>query len=347
MANARSPGYAARAAGGGGTALIISCERCSTAYELDESLLASEGSPVQCTRCQHVFTACPPGKRAQTLAGARSAEAAAAPVATVATVSVSAVSAVSEPAASEASVPARAPARARVPACGAPAPVYRPIPGASSASVRGSPVLRQDTIETFESRLRWSARLRWLVPTAAVALLAVGAGAYWKLAPGGASAPASMPASVPAPMPVAVPVAAPVEAAAGEAIAGPPAPTPSPPPGAGQVPSLAASSARSFSPSTAAGERNAAARNESSQPLPAAEPIAVPAPAPQPVRRVSAVLAPAAIPEPDATSALPVIDPPAAVHHAVTPAGGVADEPFVTADQPSAAAVEASGGDGG
>lgn len=40
--------------------MIIRCERCSTLYELDEALLAPEGSPVQCTRCQAVFTAAPP-----------------------------------------------------------------------------------------------------------------------------------------------------------------------------------------------------------------------------------------------------------------------------------------------
>jgi len=49
--------------------VIIRCERCSTVYELDEALLAPEGSPVQCTRCQAVFTARPQGARGQTLVG--------------------------------------------------------------------------------------------------------------------------------------------------------------------------------------------------------------------------------------------------------------------------------------
>lgn len=40
--------------------MIIRCERCSTIYELDEALLAPEGSPVQCTRCKAIFSARPP-----------------------------------------------------------------------------------------------------------------------------------------------------------------------------------------------------------------------------------------------------------------------------------------------
>ncbi|MGB8929693.1 MAG: zinc-ribbon domain-containing protein, partial [Anaeromyxobacteraceae bacterium] len=47
----------------------IRCERCSTTYELDEALLAPEGSPVQCTKCQHVFNAVPPRAAGRTLVG--------------------------------------------------------------------------------------------------------------------------------------------------------------------------------------------------------------------------------------------------------------------------------------
>ena len=37
----------------------IRCERCSTVYELDPARLSSGGTPVQCTRCRHVFQAFP------------------------------------------------------------------------------------------------------------------------------------------------------------------------------------------------------------------------------------------------------------------------------------------------
>jgi predicted Zn finger-like uncharacterized protein len=40
--------------------VIIRCERCSTLYDLDEKLLAPEGSSVQCVKCQAIFTAVPP-----------------------------------------------------------------------------------------------------------------------------------------------------------------------------------------------------------------------------------------------------------------------------------------------
>jgi predicted Zn finger-like uncharacterized protein len=41
--------------------LHIRCERCSTVYELDPARLSPAGTPVQCTRCRHVFRAFPPG----------------------------------------------------------------------------------------------------------------------------------------------------------------------------------------------------------------------------------------------------------------------------------------------
>src|SRR5512138_3125900 len=49
--------------------VVIRCERCSTLYDLDEALLAPEGSQVQCTRCQHVFTAHPARSSGRTLVG--------------------------------------------------------------------------------------------------------------------------------------------------------------------------------------------------------------------------------------------------------------------------------------
>jgi predicted Zn finger-like uncharacterized protein len=37
--------------------VLISCEKCSTTYVLDDKLIPAQGAPVQCTRCGHVFTA--------------------------------------------------------------------------------------------------------------------------------------------------------------------------------------------------------------------------------------------------------------------------------------------------
>lgn len=40
--------------------MIITCEKCGTRFNLDESLLDADGSKVRCSRCQHIFTAFPP-----------------------------------------------------------------------------------------------------------------------------------------------------------------------------------------------------------------------------------------------------------------------------------------------
>ncbi|MFL5272587.1 MAG: zinc-ribbon domain-containing protein [Anaeromyxobacteraceae bacterium] len=39
--------------------MLIRCEKCSTVYELDEKVLPPGGAPVQCSRCQYIFTAHP------------------------------------------------------------------------------------------------------------------------------------------------------------------------------------------------------------------------------------------------------------------------------------------------
>ncbi|MBT3255070.1 MAG: DUF3426 domain-containing protein [Deltaproteobacteria bacterium] len=39
--------------------MVIQCESCRTAFNLDESLLKKEGAKVRCSRCRHVFTAYP------------------------------------------------------------------------------------------------------------------------------------------------------------------------------------------------------------------------------------------------------------------------------------------------
>ena len=44
--------------------VLIRCEKCNTLYELDEKVLPPNGAPVQCSKCQFVFTA-RPGARAE------------------------------------------------------------------------------------------------------------------------------------------------------------------------------------------------------------------------------------------------------------------------------------------
>lgn len=156
--------------------MIIRCERCSTLYELDESLLASEGSDVQCNRCQHVFRAVPRRAAGQTLQGVP-AQAAVAPT----------------PAPPEVPEPAAPPAAAEPPPAAAPeahavasahqAPRYAPAPAVyrppiSQPSVSRPPLIRRDTVGTFESRLRWSHRWKWLAPALFAAVVGLGVLAF-------------------------------------------------------------------------------------------------------------------------------------------------------------------------
>jgi predicted Zn finger-like uncharacterized protein len=162
--------------------LVIRCERCSTLYELDEALLSPSGSQVQCTKCDHVFTAFPAKTPGGTEVGVPAAQEARPPEPAPA-----AAPPQPAPAATPSAVPlppAAAPAppaerRAEGPRAkwGTSAPVYRPPSSPSGSAAAGgsprAPLLKRDTVGVFEARLRWSARLRWLVPAAAVALLAV------------------------------------------------------------------------------------------------------------------------------------------------------------------------------
>ena len=40
--------------------MIITCEKCSTRFNLDESIITAGGSKVRCSLCKHIFTAFPP-----------------------------------------------------------------------------------------------------------------------------------------------------------------------------------------------------------------------------------------------------------------------------------------------
>ncbi|HEY6098426.1 MAG TPA: thioredoxin, partial [Anaeromyxobacter sp.] len=61
-----------------------------------------------------------------------------------------------------------------------PPPVYRPSAAAAPPTAGRAPLLRRDTVGTFENRLRWSARWRWLAPLL-VLVAAAGGVAGWFL----------------------------------------------------------------------------------------------------------------------------------------------------------------------
>lgn len=146
--------------------MIIRCERCSTVYELEDGVLPPEGSDAQCAKCQHVFRVLPPEPVGMAVQGAAAApEPPPAPRATPAPVHGTAPSAAS-------AAPSAAAARRPT--------VYRPP--ISQPTVARAPVLRRDTVGTFESRLRWSHRWRWLAPF--LLLVAAGVGAAVVYFPG-------------------------------------------------------------------------------------------------------------------------------------------------------------------
>lgn len=171
--------------------MVICCERCSTHYELDEALLAPEGSAVQCTRCDHVFTARPPPTGAaieERPAATGPAAVAAAEVPSASFSDAPFAPPLDEPAVPERtaapeprseSLGPRAPAHEPRHARGATPSVYRPAPG--PGSVRAHPVLRRDTVSAFESRLRYTARLRRLAPAVVVGALVLVAAAWFLL----------------------------------------------------------------------------------------------------------------------------------------------------------------------
>ncbi len=149
--------------------MVIRCERCSRLYELDETLLSPAGSEVQCTKCQHVFTAHPPRSAGRTLVGMPVApDAPAEPVRTASSAWHR------EPPAPDAARSEPTPSRGQHDAPGArvtrpvPPPVYHP---SGPTPVVRSPVLRRDTVGAFEARLRWHARWKWLGPSLAAALV--------------------------------------------------------------------------------------------------------------------------------------------------------------------------------
>ena len=164
--------------------MVIRCERCSTLYELDEALLSPAGSQVQCTRCQHVFTAFPPRAAGRTLVGVPAQAAPAERSVAHPAASRPAASAAAAGGGAAAAGPASGPTRHDTPrpVRSGPPPVYHPAMNAALPTAGHAPLLKRDTVGTFEARLRWSARWRWLAPLLAVGTVAVAVAAWSLLA---------------------------------------------------------------------------------------------------------------------------------------------------------------------
>jgi len=173
--------------------VIIRCERCSTLYELDEALLAPEGSPVQCTRCQAVFSARPPRPASALDAGATTPGRPGSPAAPAATPLEATPAAATAPSSSTAPAPAPA-----LPPPAAPARtsrsgpnVYRPPAAAPSAQSTAQAAGRatsgrRGTVGAFEARAQRATRWRrLLLPTTGVLLVAMLAGGtvLWRRRP--------------------------------------------------------------------------------------------------------------------------------------------------------------------
>ena len=267
--------------------MIIRCEQCSTLYELDEALLAPEGSEVQCARCRHVFTARPSSAPGQTMVGVppvdgqgatRPAVLARSPAERVEQAAVASVG----------GGPARpTPPRASVARSSLPA-VYHPPPGSSptaSAAPR-SPLVRGDAIGAFENRLRWSHRWRWLAPALAAVVVVVAVLGWLSLSgrlrlrgrhgstPHGAVARPPAPPPSPGPAPARAPSVAP---AAAPAAREPNAPPPVQPERAATSPRKAEAPPAAPGKEPAAGTRTAASRTAPGTASPAAPGTAGPA----------------------------------------------------------------------
>ena len=162
-------------------------------YELDEALLAPEGSAVQCTRCDHVFTARPPmpGDRVEerpaaidTAAVAAAAERASAPSRTSRSPRrwTRPLQSPSERRPSRGrsrsalAPPAHEPRHAR----GATPSVYRPAPGPGCGAHAPRPAPRHGRRVRVAAPLA-RARLRWLAPAVALGALVLAAGGWFLL----------------------------------------------------------------------------------------------------------------------------------------------------------------------
>ena len=87
--------------------MILTCQKCSTSFKLDETLLKSTGSKVRCSLCQNMWVAFPPETPSEDLPAPADGDLALGTAA--AAVTGAAVGAVLADAADEADIPADTP----------------------------------------------------------------------------------------------------------------------------------------------------------------------------------------------------------------------------------------------
>ncbi|MEW5739036.1 MAG: zinc-ribbon domain-containing protein [Myxococcota bacterium] len=124
--------------------MLISCEKCSTTYVLDDALIPPQGAPVQCTRCGHVFTAKLPTKDlASTMPGPPNWDAGKKPGSSTIAFGQPAQSNAAPPAGSQTlafgAVGASAPPAKQTAMFGAPAAAPPPAPAGKQTMVFGAP----------------------------------------------------------------------------------------------------------------------------------------------------------------------------------------------------------------
>jgi predicted Zn finger-like uncharacterized protein len=167
--------------------VIIRCERCSTLYDLDETLLAPEGSPVQCAKCQAVFTAVPPKAGATSAPAAPSPQPAPTPApALAAPPSPEAPQPQPQPAASESVAPKRPPPGPNV--YKRPVAAPKPPPPTRGRPRAGAPP--RDAVSAIDARLRSAGRWKLaIIPAVALLVAALGYGGWaaWSRLPDGDS----------------------------------------------------------------------------------------------------------------------------------------------------------------
>ncbi len=136
--------------------MLIRCERCSTVYAFDEKLLPLGGAPVQCTRCQHVFSAFPPQAAAR--------------------IAIYPPPPASPTASTQAPVPAAGTPPSEARRAAPPRPEPKAEPPVSGPATR-APMARDpqsDTIAMFAAPVRSAARWKWLGPLLAAVVIAAG-----------------------------------------------------------------------------------------------------------------------------------------------------------------------------